>query len=86
MCVGWLRGKLMSALSPDTLCWWVWAPQRAGQHLWPGGTVGAASRFGWALKLASAHYSLRNVTAVRYLGNHVTLRLVECAGVEVGSD
>lgn len=29
------------------------------------------------LKLAT-HYSLRNVAAVRYLGNHVTLRLVEC--------
>lgn len=32
----------------------------------------------------TAHYSLRNVTAARYLGKRVTLRLVECAGVGGG--
>lgn len=41
----WLsEGKLMSALSPDALRWWVRAPQRAGLSLWPGGTADAANR------------------------------------------
>ena len=45
---------------------------------WRGGRCQPS--LAWVLKLASAHYSLRNVAAARYLGNHVTLRLVECAG------
>lgn len=39
-----LEGKLMSALSPDALRWWVRAPQRAGLSLWPGGMADAANR------------------------------------------
>lgn len=49
---------------------------------WRGGRCQPS--LAWALKLASAHYSLRNVAAARYLGNHVTLRLVECAGAGGG--
>lgn len=76
----------MSDLSLDGQRWWVWGPSRVCRvefvARWHGGCCQPS--LAGVLKPASAHDSLRNVTFTRFLGNHVTLRLVECAGAGVG--